>query len=202
MHKIGLHILLFFLLTGCLENSAQQLGGPCEGCEAALEYEGALQNNDTLEGYLTQEPRLRLEGRVLDLKGNPVEGVVLYIHQTNRDGIYPVPDGSEGWGRRHGKHRGWIRTGKDGRYTFYTFRPGAYPGRTDPEHIHLFIAEAGKRPYYADDFVFADDPRLTNAIRQSRRNRCGSGILALEDDGGELLGKRDIILGKNIPHYE
>lgn len=202
MYKIGFHILLLFLLAGCQENVAQQLGGPCEGCEAALEYEGNLKNNDTIEGYITQEPRLRLEGRVLDLKGNPVEGVILYTHQTNRDGIYPAAAGSEGWGRRHGKHRGWVRTGKDGRYTFYTFRPGAYPGRTDPEHIHLYIAEPGKRPYYADDFVFTDDPRLTDSLRKSRRNRCGSGILTLEDEGGELLGKRDIILGKNIPHYE
>ncbi len=39
-------------------------------------------------------------------------------------------------------------------------KPAAYPGRTDPAHIHITIKEPDKSEYYIDDFLFDDDPLL------------------------------------------
>ncbi|NNK72114.1 MAG: intradiol ring-cleavage dioxygenase, partial [Flavobacteriaceae bacterium] len=126
----------------------------------------------------------------------------LYIYHTNRKGIYETRGDETGWGRRHGYIRGWIKTGKDGRYTFYTFRPASYPDRSEPEHIHIYIKEPGKNEYYIDDILFDDDPLLTASERSKRPNRGGSGIIRPQPGGGLFVIDRDITLGLNIPHYD
>jgi protocatechuate 3,4-dioxygenase beta subunit len=80
-------------------------------------------------------------------------------------------------------------------------RPGTYPTRDEPDHVHATILEPGLDAYYIDDFVFDDDPLLTSAKRRSLENRCGSGVLRMVKVGGLLVGERDIILGRNIPGH-
>lgn len=97
--------------------------------------------------------------------------------------------------RRHGYLRSWLKTNEDGRYRFTTIRPGPYPGRTDPEHIHVTILEPDKPEYWIDSFVFDDDPRLTREERADQEGRGGSGIVSLyRDEDGIWRGERDIIL--------
>ena len=132
----------------------------------------------------------------------PANDVIIYIYQTNRKGIYERKGDEKGWARRHGFIRGWAQTGKDGRYTFYTFRPGAYPNRNVPEHIHVTVKEPGKNEYYLDDFHFDDDPLLTQAARDRLPNRGGSGISSPQLNAGILTIERDLILGLNIPNYD
>ncbi|MBT8325176.1 MAG: intradiol ring-cleavage dioxygenase, partial [Winogradskyella sp.] len=93
-------------------------------------------------------------------------------------------------------------TDKDGKYTIFTFRPGSYPNRLEPEHIHITVKEPNTNAYYIDDFVFDDDPLLTPQRRQQLRNRCGSGISKPQLKDGILTTERDLILGLNIPDYE
>jgi protocatechuate 3,4-dioxygenase beta subunit len=185
------------------EISEQIVGGPCEGCEALFEYgQRVLSPVDTLPEFALSEPKLLLTGTVYQNDSRtPAEGVILYIYQTNRDGIYPKKGDEEGWARRHGYLRGWVRTDQDGHYAFYSFRPGSYPERTEPEHIHITIKEPDVSPYYIDEFVFEDDPLLTSSARESLDNRGGSGIVQPQWKGGILVANRDIILGKNIPGY-
>lgn len=202
MKEIKLLSLVILTVTSCYSGYSQQLGGPCEGCEAAMEYTTELHSVDTIPGYNNSSPQIHLSGRVLDQQGNPVQGVILYIWQTDREGVYARPSDAKGWGRRHGKHRGWVKTDAGGNYKFMTFRPAGYPDRKDPEHIHLVVKEKGKIPYYVEDFLFADDPRLTPSRRNSLEKRGGSGILNLREENGILKGKRNIILGQNIPNYE
>ncbi|WP_420315961.1 intradiol ring-cleavage dioxygenase [Ekhidna sp.] len=181
-----------------------QVGGRCEGCEAALEYNPNLISNvDILPGFEQNEPKLILTGTVFKKDGKtPASDVVLYVYHTNRDGVYPPAPNATGWGRRHGKHRGWIKTDKDGKYTFYTFRPASYPNRDEPEHIHITVKEPGVIPYYIDDYLFDDDPLLTSQKRQRLRNRGGVGIVKSTEFKDDLIHiKRDIILGLNIPNY-
>ncbi|MEP5104403.1 MAG: intradiol ring-cleavage dioxygenase [Ekhidna sp.] len=198
------NIFTFLILLAYLSGHTQT-GGPCEGCEAALEYNPeTITNMDTLPGFSSNEPRLKISGIVYQKDGRtPAAGVIVYIYHTNRSGIYPGIKGSGTWPRRHGKHRGWIKTNKDGRYTFYTFRPASYPNRQAPEHIHLTVKEPNKIPYYLDDYFFDNDPLLTTAERRSQRNRGGSGIVKTDKiKDGIIQIKRDIILGLNIPNYE
>jgi protocatechuate 3,4-dioxygenase beta subunit len=179
------------------------VGGPCEGCEAALEYGNrSLSAVDTIPGFDTESPMLEVYGTVYQSDGEtPAANIVLYAYQTNRGGEYVPAEGAQGWGRRHGQHRGWIKTGPDGKYRFYTFRPGGYPGRDEPEHIHLTVLEPRFAPYYIDDVTFDDDPRLTTAKRAAQRKRGGNGITTPEEQAGRLFVRRDIILGENIPGY-
>lgn len=180
------------------------VGGRCEGCEAVFEYgEMKLSSIDTLPDFENNKPKLKLTGTVLEVDGKkPAENVILYIYHTDRKGIYAKKGDEEGWAKRHGYIRGWIKTEKDGKYTFYTFRPGAYPNRGEPEHIHLTVKEPDKNEYYLDDFVFDDDPLLSNKKRERLRKRGGSGISRPKMENGILTVHRDIILGRNIPDYE
>lgn len=179
------------------------VGGPCEGCEALLEYGSRTLNAvDTLPKFKETEPKLRLTGTVFQADGKtPAEGVILYFYQTNREGIYETRGDETGWARHHGFIRGWVRTGPDGKYTIYTFRPGAYPSRSEPEHIHLTVKEPNTIPYYLDSYHFQDDPLLTGTHRKAMDNRGGSGIVAPRPEDGMLTAYRDLFLGLHIPGY-
>lgn len=206
-----LHYIVVFLisLNSCQSQTKEAstnkiVGGPCEGCEAIHEYGNKkLSATDTLPAFSENEPKIKITGTVFkkDMK-TPAENVILYMYHTNRKGIYETKDGEKGWARRHGYIRGWIKTGKDGKYTFYTFRPAAYPGRTEPEHIHITVKEPGKNEYYIDDYFFEDDPLLTKSKIDKLNERGGSGIVVPVFENGIFNINRDIYLGKNIPDYE
>ena len=71
-----------------------------------------------------------------------------------------------------------------------------------PAHIHPAILEPNiEYPYYIDEFVFDDDPLLTEQKRNANENRCGSGIFQLTRQGDIQVTIHDIILGKNIPDF-
>jgi protocatechuate 3,4-dioxygenase beta subunit len=60
----------------------------------------------------------------------------------------------------------------------------------------------GRTRYYLDEYVFADDSLLTQDKRAKLENRGGSGIVALSrSKDGVWTGRRDLILGRNIPNY-
>ncbi len=200
------YLILFCLLLNfnCIAQSRKTVGGGCEGCEAIFEFgEKTLNNVDTLPGFDSSEPKLKITGTVFQRDGKtPAKDVILYVYHTDRTGIYPKKGGETGWARRHGYLRGWIKTDQSGRYTFYTFRPAAYPDLTEPEHIHLTVKEPDRNEYYLDDFVFEDDPILTPDKQKALSNRGGSGIGCPQLESGMLTFRRDIILGLNIPDYE
>ncbi|WP_299647235.1 hypothetical protein [Sphingomonas bacterium] len=113
----------------------------------------------------------------------------------------PTPPGcSRRWFRERleppGRLRGWLNTGADGRYRVETIKPGPYPGRTDPAHIHLFLLQPGAGdPYWIDDVVFAGEFGLTPEYRRQRSVRRGNGIVTLRPDlAGGVRAVRDIIL--------
>ncbi|MEL6719082.1 MAG: intradiol ring-cleavage dioxygenase, partial [Bacteroidota bacterium] len=104
---------------------AKLIGGPCDGCEAIYEYGNQqLHNIDTFPDFEVTEPKLKLTGIVYQQDGKtPAPNVIIYAYHTNRAGIYPKRENSEGWERRHGYLRAWVKTNADGNYTFYTFQP-------------------------------------------------------------------------------
>ena len=201
-------IIIILTISACHSqtkkiNPEVHVGGPCEGCEAIYEYNNkTLSSIDTLPDFHTTEPKLELSGIVYETDGKtPAEDIILYIYHTNRNGLYINKSKKKGWAERHGSIRGWVKTGRDGRYTFYTFRPAAYPTGTEVEHIHITITEPYKNEYYMDSFIFDDDPLLTSTKRKQLENRNGSGIVTPKLENGIYRIKRDIILGLNIPNY-
>lgn len=201
-------LLVLWMCTSCnaqTKNTTTKLvGGGCEGCEAIYEYgDKKLTPIDTLPEFQNNEPKLKITGTVFKKDGKtPAENVIIYIYHTNRQGIYETKGNETGWAKRHGFIRGWVKTGKDGKYTFYTFRPAAYPDGSEPEHIHITVKEPYKNEYYLDDYLFDDDPILTQSTRDKLNNRGGSGIMKPIEENGMLTIERNIILGKNILNYE
>ncbi|QBA64033.1 intradiol ring-cleavage dioxygenase [Muriicola soli] len=201
-------LMVFLFIFSCRPQNKEEkislVGGPCEGCEAIYEYGNRqLTPTDTLPDFFKTEPKLKISGIVYKSDGKtPASDVILYVYQTNREGIYPKKGNEKGWARRDGYIRGWVKTGKNGQYTFYTFRPASYPNRSEPEHIHITLKEQGINEYYIDAFVFDDDTLLTAERRTALTNRGGSGIVRPVLQNGIYTADRDIILGLNIPDYE
>lgn len=185
---------------------AKKVGGPCEGCEAIYESPVPFGKLDRFlqlpDATWDGKKPLGINGTVYQADGKtPAPGVILYIYHTDETGHYVAKAGANGWEKRHGSLRGWMRTDAKGAYKFVTLRPAPYPGHTDPAHIHIVVKEPGLPEYYLDEYLFADDPLLTPEKRQKLENRGGSGILTLKDVGNMFKGERDIYLGRNIPNY-
>ena len=182
---------------------ARVVGGGCDACEGI--YEGMPERPDwrtTIASASEPGERLEMSGRVLRPDGKtPAPGVILYVYHTDATGHYTPAPGSTGDARRHGRLRGWMRTGASGEYEFKTIRPAPYPSRDNPAHIHPIVKEPDKNEYYIDEYVFDDDPLLTPERRAGLENRGGSGVVRLTRSGGAWVGRRDITLGLNIPDY-
>jgi protocatechuate 3,4-dioxygenase beta subunit len=182
----------------------KNVGGQCEGCEAALEYGNEKLNAiDTLPDFYDVGARLLVTGTIYLRDGKtPAKDIILYIYHTNQKGIYPQKGDEKGWGKRHGYVRGWIKTNADGKYSFYTLRPASYPEGRNPAHIHPVIKEPGLSPYSIDEYLFEGDPFLTDEEKKRQEKRGGSGVLkVIPGDDGIGVMNRDIVLGLNIPGY-
>lgn len=171
----------------------------CEGCEAVAERNAtALSAHVRLASAEEPGERMLLTGQVLTLNGKPAPDVIVYAHHTNAQGLYANGTPETEWSRRHGRLRGWAKTGPDGLYVFDTIKPAPYPDRSMPAHVHLFIGEPGKRPYYIDDAVFDGEFGVTAAYRAKQELRGGSGIVRLTRTAdGVLEARRDIRLERH-----
>ena len=94
--------------------------------------------SDLTNGGRAAGAPLHLVGRVSDVAGQPLSGLLVEIWQTNAHGRYhhphdtsPAPLDPEF--RGYGRHL----TGADGGYAFRTIAPVAYPGRTAHVHFRL-----------------------------------------------------------------
>lgn len=101
-------------------------------------------------GAVAEGEIVRVEGRVLDLAGNPVANAVVDVWQANAAGRYAHEADPNIAAPLDPKFQGWaiMKTDADGRYAFKTIRPGAYPAEDDwwrPPHIHFKVARRGYR---------------------------------------------------------
>ena len=197
-------------LTSCSQNnSAKQeykthIGGSCEGCEAIYEspvpFE-QLKNVDTLPDFNDPGPKIEISGIVYQNDGKtPAADVVLYVYHTDQKGVYPARGNEKGWAKRHGYIRGWVKTDKNGSYSFYTLVPASYPNSKNPKHIHPTIKETDKNEYWIDEYLFEGDPHLQYE-KSDRPPRGGNGIIKPHMQDGMLRATRNIILGLNVPNY-
>ena len=137
-------ILLHASLESCSQNAAnlpepgRLAGGTFGGCEAVLGFGNKqLTWIDTLPDFNEPGPKLELRGTICQSDGKtPAPGVILYVYHMDQRGEYSKKVNETGWGKEHGYIRGWIKTGKDGRFRFYTLKPGACPVGGNPAHIH------------------------------------------------------------------
>lgn len=198
-------LVLSMAVTGCAQSPSaeRQVGGGCEDCElmfagmpTKLSWKAKLAPDD--------EPgeRMIISGTIYKKDGKtPAPDVILYVYQTDNTGRY-TPAPKQVHAKRHGHLRGWVRTDAQGRYEFHTIRPASYPNSRNPQHIHPIIKEPGLSLYWIDEFLFDDDPVLTEQEKARQVKRGGSGIIKLNKNSeGVWIGKRNIILGLNVPNY-
>ncbi len=204
--------ITFFLFSitlawvGCAQKSQlgeKAIGGPCEDC--LLMFEGMpSQLSSSTKLAPPDEPgeQLEISGTIFQQDGKtPAAGVVLYVYHTDNKGLYSKSPGQK-FGARHGHLRGWVKTDANGRYQFNTIRPASYPNSKNPQHIHPIVYEPGKGYYWIDEFLFEDDPVLTANERSHLQNRGGAGVIRLTKNQKGWVGRRDIILGQNVPGYQ
>lgn len=221
MSRLDEAFILSFLCLGLMsckgqvgnsqqEESPSRVGGSFENSEFTyLKMPKVLDAADTSPGWNQPGSKLLLTGTVYEPDGKtPASDVVLYYYHTNTEGRYAHKPEEErsmspnNLGQTHGYIRGWVKTGSDGKYSIYTVRPGVYPTRDEPAHVHVTVKEPNDiSEYYIDDFVFDDDELLNTQKRRKLENRCGSGVLRLVMKDDLYIGERDIILGLNIPDH-
>ena len=176
----------------------------CEDCELLfVAMPSEIPSTDTSDGWFENGQKLIIKGKVLHLdQKTPASDVIVYYYHTDQKGIYDPGNKTDKGSQRHGRLRGWVKTGIEGDYAIYTSRPAQYPSNTIEAHIHVFIKEPDiNEPYYIDAWVFDDDPLLTPSLRQRLENRGGSGILKTKMKDGIQIANQDIILGYYIPGY-
>jgi len=128
--------------------------------------DGDLLHNFAASGQSAIGPRIIVHGRVQDQFGRPVKDALLEIWQANAGGRY-----------RHAKEGyiaaldpnfggcGRVMTDAEGRYSFRTVMPGAYPwpnGPNDwrPAHIHFSVFGAGFAQRLITQMYFEGDPLI------------------------------------------
>ena len=117
--------------------------------------------------------------------------MVLWVYHTDRTGYYNAQDDAS-----HPRLNGWMKIGADGKYEFRTIRPGAYPHRTTPAHIHAHIYGPGFSERSIYDYWFKDDPRINEKELKQQADNGGHPVIVDVKRGtdGVWRGERDITL--------
>ena len=136
--------------------------------------------------------RMILSGRIYKEDGvTPASGVTLFLYQTDAGGYYHRPKEDVFAPRL----RGWLRTGKDGRYEIRTIKPMPEVLAPDePAHIHAQVFGPGIAEHFLKEFWFDGDPRIkSNEYEKLSKLAVYSPILHLtKDENGVLVGQRNI----------
>ena len=122
--------------------------------------------------------RVRLEGRVVDADGKPVNDAAVEIWQANSQGKYASPEDTQAQPVEKA-FRGYGRSLTDdaGAFRFRTIKPGRVPGpegKLQAPHLTVTIFMRGllkqlqTRIYFPDEPANADDPVL-NLVPAERR---------------------------------
>lgn len=127
----------------------------------------------------TEGERIRIEGRVLDGNGEPIEDAMIELWQANAHGRYNHPADDRQDNRLDPEFKGFARTGTgvdpDKRFIFDTVKPGAL-GDGQAPHLNLIVFMRGllshlyTRIYFADEApANAADPVLALVPASRRR---------------------------------
>jgi len=88
-----------------------------------------------------------VRGRLLNVDGSPAANAIVFAYHTDRGGLYDKREnGPHSW-----RLRGWARTDADGKFTFETIRPGAYPNADILPHVHFAAFLANGERYHAGE---------------------------------------------------
>lgn len=150
----------------------------------------------------TPGEHIRLEGRVFDGAGDPVEDAMLEIWQADADGRYAHPLDDARGERIDKSFRGFGRAGTNpqGEFSFETVKPGAVPGPGNSwqaPHLNLIVFSRGllshafTRIYFSDEAEANENDPILNLVEPGRR---GTLIARRDGDGAPALFRFEIHL--------
>ncbi len=139
-----------------------------------------------------------LTGRILDLQGNPMRGVVIEIWQVDHNGRYIHSADASTRNDENFQGYGRFETAQTGEYRFRTIKPVPYPGRTP--HIHVKLRRGSRELLTTQLYVQGHPLNERDGILRSIRNpRQRASVivpfLPSKDHQGELAARFDIVLG-------
>lgn len=105
----------------------------------------------------TSEPGspLTIRGQLLGVNGSPAADAIVFGYHTDREGLYDRREnGPHSW-----RLRGWVKTDKEGRFTFETIRPGSYPNSNNPPHVHFTAFLPNGERYHAGELQMPMKPK-------------------------------------------
>jgi protocatechuate 3,4-dioxygenase, beta subunit len=140
-----------------------------------------------------------ISGRVLDKRGEIVRGAMVEIWQCDARGVYNHPRAPD-YKRHDAAFQGYGRAevDADGRYTFRTIRPVAYPGRTP--HIHFKVNAPGVGRLTTQMYVAGEPQNARDGVLNGIRDRRARDSVIVRLDAadtiepGALAGSFDIVL--------
>jgi protocatechuate 3,4-dioxygenase alpha subunit len=147
--------------------------------------------------------KIRIEGRITDGDGAPINDAMIEIWQADAQGRYASPYDTRALPNAKFKGFGRSATDKGGVFGFHTIKPGAVPGpdgKMQAPHIVFCIYSRGMlrqvytRLYFSDEAANATDPVL-NLVPTDRRQT----LIARKEAGtGVPLYRFDIrVQGEN-----
>ena len=148
-----------------LVQTLSEVTGPVYGHDSA----GPLDADLTANARKTGEPlgeRIIVTGRVLDEAGRPVPHTLVEVWQANAAGRYVhIADQHDAPLDQNFLGAGRCVTDADGRYSFKTVKPGAYPWGNHfngwrPAHIHVSLFGPSFVTRLVTQFYFPGDPLL------------------------------------------
>lgn len=147
----------------------------------------------------TPGTHIRIEGRVLDGAGDPVEDAMLEIWQADAEGRYAHPLDDARGERADKRFRGFGRAGTtpQGEFVFETVKPGAVPGTGNnwqAPHLNLIVFSRGLLSHAFTRIYFSD---------QAEANE-GDPILALVEPErrGTLIAERQETAGGAVYRFD
>jgi len=188
-----------------IPQSLSELTGPVYGHESVGPLDNDLTRNARRDGEPLGE-RIIVTGRVLDEDGRPVPNTLIEIWQANAAGRYihkadqhdaPIDPNFFGGGR--------CVTDAEGRYMFYTIKPGAYPWANHhnawrPNHIHFslfgpsFLTRLVTQMYFPGDPLLDYDPIYQSVPAGARERLVSRFSLDVTQPGFALGYEFDIVL--------
>lgn len=157
-HFLDLRLDEAELQAGLAGGTARTIEGPLYIAGAPLSKREARLDDGTDDGKI-----LFMEGRVLDIAGNPIGGAIVDVWHANSHGFYSFfgpPQSSYNLRRR-------IETDSEGRYRFRSIMPSGYgcPPGSNTETLLVKMGRHGQRPAHIHFFVSAPGYRqLTTQI--------------------------------------
>lgn len=120
--------------------------------------------------------RIRIEGRMIDGDGAPIDGILFEIWQADGQGRYAHPRDPK---RTNASFKGFGRVESDvaGKFAFDTVKPGRVPGPNGAlqaphvvvaVHMRGILTHLFTRIYFSDEAANADDPILRLVPAQRR----------------------------------